>query len=483
MAPPNAASELLRRHDQEHLLAFYDELPPDRQANLLAQVDQIDFDRGDRLIRSHVLTAPEFKLPEDLAPARIAPPEPRPDDTAGADRPFPPTEAAYEAGRRRGEELISAGKVAALVVAGGDGTRLGYEGPKGCLPITPVKRKPLFQVFAEQILATRRRYGAPVPWYVMTSVTNDEATREFFAANDNWGLPAEDVFFFRQGRMPAIGLDGKILLAEKDQIAWNPDGHGGCLPALRASGALEDMAGRGVEQISYFQVDNPLVRCVDPLFIGLHAERGAEMSAKALPKRSPHERVGNFCRSDGKTIVIEYSDLPDELAEQCGPDGRLRFSAGSIAIHVFSRSFVERLTHQAELPLPFHRAVKKVSCIIPTGQAVTPSEPNAVKLERFIFDAMPLAQETLVLETVRSEEFSPVKNATGSDSPTTCLHDQVARAAGWLEAAGVTIPCDADGNVAAAIEISPLFALDERELVGKVAADLEIKPGDSVCLE
>jgi UDP-N-acetylglucosamine/UDP-N-acetylgalactosamine diphosphorylase len=288
--------------------------------------------------------------------------------------------------------------------------------------------------------------------------------------------------FFAQGTMPAIGTDGKLLLAEKDSLALSPNGHGGSLTALAASGALADMAQRGVETISYFQVDNPLVRCVDPLFIGLHHEAKAEMSAKALPKREPLEKLGNFCIVDGKTTVIEYSDMPEDLACATRPDGRLKFSAGSIAIHLFSRTFVERLTKGGRCSLPFHRAIKKVKHIDGAGKHIEPEQPNAVKLEMFVFDALPLAKKSVILETRRLEEFSPVKNATGADSLNTCLHDQVRRAAAWLTAAGHAVPRDAANEVACAIEISPLFALDAAELATRDLSGQVLEPGKPVYL-
>ena len=477
MASFQAVRDLLARHDQEHLLGFFRELPADGQAGLLEQVCDIDFDQLEGLIPTHVLGPGGAFVPDNVVPAPILPS--RPVGGPAGEAPAAGAES-YAAARRRGEELVAAGRVSALVVAGGDATRLGHPGPKGSLPITPVKRKPLFQVFAEQILAAERRYGGPVPWYVMTSQTNREAIGEFFEANGYFGLDPGQVFFFAQGRMPAITLEGKVLLAAKDRIAWNPDGHGGCLTALARSGALEDMAGRGIEQVSYFQVDNPLVRCIDPLFIGLHAAAGAEMSAKALPKREPLERVGNFCVADGKVVVIEYSDLPEELARATTPDGELLFNAGSIAIHVLARSFVERLTAGGECPLPFHRAVKSVAHVRPDGQVVQPSGPNAVKLETFIFDALPLAGKVVLLGTVRSEEFSPVKSAEGEDSPATCLRDQVARAARWLESAGVAVPRDAQGEPAAAVEISPLLALEAEHLAGKIDSGVTLRPGEKV---
>jgi UDP-N-acetylglucosamine/UDP-N-acetylgalactosamine diphosphorylase len=483
--------ERLRAFGQEHLLAFYEQLPAEQQQRLLAEVEELDLPLLAELVRTRVLATPAGQVPPDLSPAPIWPATPRDAKTA----------QVYRDARRRGEELIARGQVAAMVVAGGDGTRLGFSGPKGCLNVSVVKRKPLFQMFAEGILATSRRYGSPVPWYIMTSQSNDAATRAFFAEHNFFGLPRGDVVFFTQGRMPAVGLDGKVLLAEKGRIAFNPDGHGGSLTALRRSGALADMARRGVRCISYFQVDNPLVHCVDPLFVGLHDLQGAQMSAKALPKRDPLEKLGNFCLSGGKVHVIEYSDLPEELARATRPDGTLTFSAGSIAIHVLSREFVERLTDVASrstsgpsavgMPsavskpfrLPFHRASKKVAHVAPDGTKISPDKPNAVKFEMFVFDAMTMADTTVILQTPRDEEFSPVKNATGEDSLATCLHDQVRRAAVWLETAGVAVPRDVAGQVAAAIEISPLLALDAEQLAQRVAKGLKIKPGEQVCLE
>jgi len=459
----------LEQYGQAHLLAFYDELPPDRQAALLEQLAGLQLDQLDVAIRQYVLQRPQIKLPERIEPVPVISP-------SLAER------QQLDEARRRGLELIAAGKVAAFVVAGGQGTRLGYEGPKGCLEATPVAHKSLFQVFCEQILAAADRAGAAIPFYVMTSPVNDVAVRAFFRQHEYFGLDEEDVFFLVQGTMPAIGFDGKILLAEKDRLALSPNGHGGCFKALADSGALEDMRRRGIELISYFQVDNPLVRCVDPLFLGLHDLQGAEMSAKCLPKRDPLERLGNLCLVDGKVTVIEYSDMPEDLARATRPDGRLRFSAGSIGVHVISRSFAERLTRDGRAALPFHRAEKKVPCIDREGRRVVPDQPNAVKLEMFVFDALPLAEGAVVLETSRCEEFSPIKNKTGPDSLATSLHDQVRRAATWLEAAGVKVPRDADGQVAAAIEISPLFADSAEELARKIDKNLLIGTGDRVYL-
>ena len=467
MADINFVRSMLEKHGQAHLLRFFGELPESQQQVLLEQIAAIDFDQLDRWVDAYVRKAPTVDLSGKIEPPPIVQPKNSPEIAAA---------------KKKGQELIAAGKVAAFVVAGGQGTRLGYEGPKGCLESTPVTKKPLFRVFAEQILAASHRGKCIIPWYIMTSPANDVATKAFFRQNNYFGLNARDVFFLVQGAMPAIALDGKVLLASKGELALSPNGHGGSLLALRKSGALEDMAKRGVEFISYFQVDNPLIHCVDPLFIGLHAQAKAEMSAKALPKRDPMEKLGNFCLVNGKTTVIEYSDLPEELARACNSDGRLRFSAGSIAIHVLSRSFVERLTAAGDCGLPLHRAVKKVPFVDAAGNVVKPEQPNAVKLEMFVFDALPLASATVILETLRSEEFSPIKNATGEDSLATSLHAQVRRTAAWLEAAGIAVPRDADGQVAAALEISPLFADSAEELAAKVDRNLKIPTGQSFYL-
>jgi len=466
------AKATLAKHHQEHILAFFNDLTPPQQAALLEQVAEIDFDQLDRLIRTYLKMVPAMPRGK-IEPPHIVP-------VRSADQAVLDTKARAFA---QGEKLIGQGKVAAFVVAGGQGTRLGYEGPKGCLPSTPIQKKPLFQVFAEQVLAANQRYKTNVPLYVMTSPANDVVTRSFFRQHRYFGLDAKDVCFFVQGTMPAFDFEGKVLLESKGGLALSPNGHGGSLLALRKSGALADMARRGVEYISYFQVDNPLVRAIDPLFIGLHAMEQADMSAKVLPKREPLEKLGNVCVVDGKTSVIEYSDMPEDLARATTEDGRLKFSAGSIAIHILSRTFVEMLTGGGDVELPWHRAQKKVPFVDELGQQVKPTEPNAVKLEMFVFDALPLAKRVVVLETLRNEEFSPIKNASGEDSLTSSLHDQIRRAATWLELAGVSVPRDADGQVAAAIEISPLFANSAAELAERVAElHLSIASGDNVYL-
>ncbi len=446
---------------QDHVLNFIDRLDEMRRRALLDQICAIDLAGLPLLVDEYVKKKPGFVLAPDLAPAPFYAYDHR--AGRGWDR------AAY---KKAGETLISAGKVAAFVVAGGQGSRLGYEGPKGCFPGGAVSRKPLFAIFAEGLLATERRYGKAIPWYIMTSPLNHEATLAFFKGNHYFGLRPQDVMFFAQGVMPSLDIrDGRMLMASTSEIATNPDGHGGSLKALAVSGALGDMKNRGVEHLSYFQVDNPLVRVVDPVFIGLHAtapNSSGEMSSKMIPKAYPEEKLGVFCNANKKLDVIEYSDLPVDLSKERGTDGRLKYLAGSIAIHVIGVSFIEKLNHDPAFSLPYHRAEKKIACIDPaTGNAITPSSNNGVKLERFVFDALAFASKPIVYETDRIEEFAPIKNATGVDSVESCTQLQTARAASWLESAGVKVARKPDGTPDCVLELSPLTALEPGELVGK----------------
>ncbi|MGA2172941.1 MAG: UDPGP type 1 family protein [Sedimentisphaerales bacterium] len=466
---PENLKNVLKKYGQTHLISFWDHLDPTQKNNLLTQLGQLDFDQIGRW-RSNFILNPA-PLPGNIAAAPSYLPQPI-DQTH---------RQTYDLARQLGEKLILQGKVAAFVVAGGQGTRLGFDGPKGNFHISPVKNKTFFQIFAETISAASEKYHASCPWYIMTSPLNHTQTLDIFSANNYYGLNKTNVFIFQQGTLPNFDLDGKILLADKHTIACSPDGHGGSLKALYNSGALDDMKKRGVEFISYWQIDNPLVNIFDPLFIGLHALDGAEMSSKALIKTGPFEKLGNFCLVDGKVTVIEYSDLPDELAKKKNPDGSLTFSLGSIAIHIISVAFVERL-NQHGFALPLHRALKKIPYISADGHLISPAKPNGIKLESFVFDALPLCSKSIILQTIRSEEFAPTKNATGVDSVETTKQMMIALAADWLESAGVKIPRKPDGSPDCAIEIAPAFALTKNDLLEKRLQIPEIKPGDKIYL-
>lgn len=466
-------STKLEQHDQAHLLRFWDQLSTDERTQLLDDLDRIDFAQVAPLLDSYVRNRPQVTVPDDVQPARILP---SPSDAGSSER--------YVAAKSLGADAIASGKVAAFVVAGGQGTRLGFDGPKGAYQISPLRQAPLFQLFAEYLLGIERRYGTCPPWYIMTSLVNHEPTVAFFEESNYFGLSQDNVRFFTQGQMPAFHTDGRVVLSEKYRVALSPDGHGGSLTALARSGALAEMRERGIEHISYFQVDNPLIKVVDPLFVGLHIETGSEMSSKALPKADDKERVGNFCMVDGKMTVIEYSDLPDELAIAKNTDGSRKFDAGSIAIHMLRRSFVERLTGDSgHVALPWHRADKKVPFIDEEGNLQKPDAPNAVKLEMFVFDALPMAENPLVIYTDRAEEFSPVKNAEGVDSAITSRRDLIRRAARWMTEAGVNIPMGPDGEPNCTLEINSTFAFDAGDLKQQLTQPPTINAGDSLLLD
>lgn len=448
--------------NQSHLLNYYADLNPSEQSSLLAQIDSLDLEQLPALIQQYVLTKPKLNLPTKLEPALCVPNDPA-DPAHAGERKWNKQDAIA-----RGEDLIRRGKVAAFVVAGGQGSRLGFEGPKGCYPAGSVTNKPLFQIFAEQILATQRHYKTTVPWYIMTSPLNHDATTSFFRQNNNWGLSPDHVRFFQQGVAPSIDMKtGKVLLSAKHEVATNPDGHGGCIRALDVSGSLADMQRRGIEQLCYFQVDNPLVRVIDPVFLGLHVgpKSSGEMSSKMVAKASPEEKVGVFVLADGKTEVLEYSDMPADLQTARDARGNLLYNAGSIAIHIISVEFLNRLAKDPRFALPWHRAEKKIPCVdLATGQLTSPQSNNGVKLEKFIFDALSLCKQSLVYETLREEEFAPIKNATGTDSVVTSKDLQSRRAAKWLAAAGISIPAKSDKSPDCTLEISPLTALDATHL-------------------
>lgn len=460
---------------QTHLLAFYDQISADEQKVLLEQIAGAEPETFPALIESYVKVKPQAHIPEGVEPS----PYYALPGKAGGDWDRAGMIAA-------GERLLRTGKVACFTVAGGQGSRLGYEGPKGCYPAGPISGKPLFQIFAEAIRKSSDVYSTQIPWAIMTSDLNHEATVEFFEEHRYFGLKREDVSFFPQGSMPAFDrATGRALLASPSTLALTPDGHGGSIRALHRSGTLDAFRSRGVEHISYFQVDNATVKPIDPLFLGLHAaapDSSGEMSSKMVAKAYPEEKVGLFCRVDGRTAVLEYSDMPMDRQRETLADGSLRFLAGSVAIHAMSVEFVQRVAADPKFALPFHRADKKVAfCDPANGHCVEPDAPNAVKLEMFVFDALPLAERSIVLETDRVEEFAPIKNAQGADSPQTSRELQTERAARWLESRGVTVPRDAEGKPECVIEISPLTATDPSHLEG-VELPESIERGSEIML-
>ena len=452
---------------QGQVFAHWATLSGTERAGLLAQAAEIDLTELARLNDTLVVrtSAPAVVDWSKLAPAPCVP-LPAAGGEAG-------TWAEAEA---LGMAALRQGRVAAFTVAGGQGTRLGFPGPKGTFPVSPLKQKTLFQIFAEKIKAAGLRAGRPLHWFIMTSHANHEETEHFFVTNKYFGLDVSRVHFFRQGRMPAVDFNGKLLLETPATLALSPDGHGGSLRALHRSGALDLMQAEGIDTISYFQVDNPLVRCLDAAFIGFHLRARSEMSSKMVRKAYAEEKVGHFCQQAGQVVVIEYSDMPLAMQRELEIDGTLRFGAGSIAIHLIDREFARRMAAGGPgVALPFHRAEKKIASIDAQGQPVQPSKANGVKFELFVFDALPFARNSIVIETARADDFSPVKNAEGLDSPQSSRADQLRQYARWLQSVGVVMATDPTGLPQLSIEISPLFGDDATSFAERWRA-LPVKP-------
>jgi UDP-N-acetylglucosamine/UDP-N-acetylgalactosamine diphosphorylase len=358
--------------------------------------------------------------------------------------------------RERASAALRTGKVGVILVAGGQGSRLGFEHPKGLYPIGPVSGASLLQIHFEKALAVARRYGAAMPVYMMTSPITHEEQARFLEQHERFGLPEDDVLLFRQGTMPAVdATNGKLMLAARDSLFLSPDGHGGTVAALAASGALEHMRRRGIEHLFYLQVDNPLVPIGDLEFIGYHLLANSDLTSVAIARQTPQDRLGIFAMIDGQMRVIEYSDSPDDVATLRDPSGALKFWAGSIALHMFSVAFLERAL-TLKNALPFHIAHKKVAYVDDAGTLIQPKQPNALKFERFIFDLLPHAKNPLVVEFAEAEVFAPLKNAPGAerDTPEYVQQFMIAQHRQWLEAAGTR---SAEG---VSVEISPLWALD-----------------------
>jgi UDP-N-acetylglucosamine/UDP-N-acetylgalactosamine diphosphorylase len=448
----DAPAELIARlktHRQNHVLLGWDALTAPQRASFAAQLSAIDFRELEQLF-AQARKPVEPPKSGHVAPLPVAPAVATPHE------------------RALGEEALRRGEVAALIVAGGQGSRLGFEKPKGMYPVGPVSGATLFQVHAEKILAVSRRYGKPVPFLVMTSPATNAETRAYFRENLFFGLAEADVIFFEQGTMPAVcSRTGRLLLEAPGKLALSPNGHGGTITALAERGVLRELQRRGVKHVYYFQVDNPLLKICDAGFVGQHIAARSEASSKVVFKVRPEEKVGVFALIDGKCGMIEYSDLPKELAGARDADGQLTYRAGNPAVHLFTVEFLDRITSTGGLA--YHIARKAVPYFDP--EARKPIDPagelNGLKFERFIFDSLPLAERWLAVETSRAEEFAPLKNATGADSPATVRDAQIALHSGWLTAAGIAT----HGHP---VEISPLFALDADELKRKLPGEFKV---------
>jgi UDP-N-acetylglucosamine/UDP-N-acetylgalactosamine diphosphorylase len=453
----------LRRAGQEHLLAFWDRLDETQRKNLAGQIAQIDWNLLAKLRGRRSASASDDKAHfAALAARAVSPPAIR----LSGQGPFSRQQAID-----RGQAALRAGEVGMILVAGGLGTRLGFDQPKGMFEIGPLSKRCLFAILIDQLLAVARRHAVSIPLYLMTSPATDAATREFFWAQGSFGLTASELRFFCQATMWALDDGGeKILLEAPDSLFLGPDGHGGMLQALVRSGCLADARARGIKYLFYGQVDNPLLSVCDPYLIGCHILSRSQMTTQAAQKRDPLERVGNVVSIDGRVHIIEYSDLPEQAARQTNPDGSLKLWAGNLAVHIFDVDFLEVAAADPDA-LPFHTAHKKVPCLDAAGNPVEPARPNAIRFERFIFDLLPRAENALVVEADPAEAFAPVKNADGekTDTPQAAQAAMIALHRRWLKEAGMQI---AD---TVAVEINPLWALDAAEIAEKLRPGTRIE--------
>lgn len=455
VCPEERVRETARQFGQEHVFKFWNRLGPTQRAALLAQIESIDFPFMNRLIDTWVRNEPPPETFETITPIPVIPP---------ADMDRPDAREAYEAGIA----ALRAGRVGIVIVAGGQGTRLGFDGPKGAYPIGPITGKSIFEYHAERIRALQDHYRCVLPLYLMVSDTNESATGEYFRKNGYFGLDERNVITFRQRMVPCVDTDGRFMLDAPDHVAMNPNGHGGCIPALVDTGCAKHARERGIDTLYYFQVDNWAINMADPYFIGYHVSRGAEMSSKVHRKEAVREGVGVHCICDGEYRVIEYSELdlyPQLLATD--RDGGIVHYAGNPAMHILDVGFVERIAAAYD-QFPWHRAFKKIPFIDDAGALVKPDTPNGYKFETFIFDALRfIRHEPVALEIRRPGEYTPIKDFDGPSSVTRARREQSAYWADWLEAAGCPVPRDKHGDVAIFIEISPLFALTREEFVAK----------------
>ncbi|MDP7033168.1 MAG: UDPGP type 1 family protein [Planctomycetota bacterium] len=453
----------LREVGQGHLADHLARLDNEERHRLVSQLERIDLESVERRVAMHLdsgVTAEELRF--------------EPVDAIEVPREMQEQQRA-EISREIGLEAIASGRLGLLMVAGGQATRLGISGPKGLVPIGPISGKNLFQWHAEKILALGKRVGRSLPWMVMTGPANDEETRQSFEAQGYFGMPKEDIFFFCQGTVPAVDLKGRMFLSSRDAVFENPDGHGGVLEALKCSGGFSWLEDRGVDQLFYFQVDNPLIRVGDPVFLGHHLQARAEMSSKVVEKFDSDEKVGVVGKLNGQTAVVEYSDLPEKFCRQTDDEGRLRFRHGNMAVHLFSCPFLVERGARVEESLPFHVAWKTIPHLDASGKMVQPEAPNGLKFERFVFDLLPHASSSVTMTVERNLEFSPVKNREGNDSQESARRDLVELFARWLESAGLDVPRNDQGAVRAPIEIAAGWGQDEQEVRARLVGDDEAR--------
>ncbi|KAK6338992.1 UDP-N-acetylglucosamine pyrophosphorylase [Orbilia brochopaga] len=468
-SPPadNEVAELRQRYaaaGQDHVFTYYDDLTDNDKIGLFNQLSSIDPARTSKL-------ADEALNP--AKPAEDTKPQIEPLPTAACASTLDSAESDLQKWYIEGLELIASNKVAVILMAGGQGTRLGSSDPKGCYDIGLPSKKSLFQIQAERIARVQKlaeqhkgvKEGvnvAQIPWYIMTSGPTRKPTEEYFIKNNYFGLHKSQVIFFEQGVLPCISNEGKIILESKARVAVAPDGNGGIYAALDKAGILKDMNTRGIDHVHAYCVDNCLVRVADPVFIGFSALKKVSIATKVVRKRNAKESVGLIILKNGKPDVVEYSEIDKDMTEEKDAENSelLKFRAANIVNHYYSVEFLNTIPEWSS-SLPHHIARKKIPCLdVATGELTKPEKPNGIKLEQFVFDVFPMIplDKFACLEVAREDEFSPLKNArgTGEDDPDTSKRDIMTQGKKWILKAGGQVISEDMGSDG--VEVSPLLS-------------------------
>lgn len=452
MAERKHLEDHLKKYNQSHLLKFYDELSNDERKILKQNIDSINLSEVVKYFKTafESLNDDVEKLDDRM--------EPIPEDQCGSLEECTPDQLTKY--KNEGLNKISVNEVGVLLMAGGQGTRLGVTYPKGMYSVGLLSKKTLFQIQAERIRKLQQLAfeatgkNGVITWYIMTSEHTMQPTRDFFIQNDYFGLDQQNIVMFEQGKLPCFDFSGGILLSKKYEVSQAPDGNGGLYRALRDKHIIEDMENRGVRYLHAHSVDNILVQVADPIFIGYCLIKQADCAAKVVRKTSPNEAVGVVCKVDNSYQVVEYSEITQSTAELQNDKGDLVFSAGNICNHFFTAEFLRKIAYDYETELKLHVAKKKIPHVdLNSGEGVKPSTPNGVKIEKFIFDVFQFTDKFVTWQVPRNVEFSALKNAddAGKDCPSTARSDLYALHKRYLTEAGATVAGDE-------IEISPLLS-------------------------
>ncbi len=394
--------EILREYNQEHVIDLLEKLDEDKRRELIKQIDNIDFHQITELYNN---TKKQIEFKE----SKIEPLEYLDKEKISQEQ-----KNQFD---KLGEEIVKEGQYAVVTMAGGQGTRLGHSGPKGTFKLDVYgKGKYLFEILAENLKEANREYNARIPWYIMTSKENNKETVDFLEKNSYFGYDKNNVVVFTQSELPIVNEQGKLMIGKDLKIKEASDGNGGTYSSLRSSGCLADMKERGIKWIFIGSVDNALLKMVDITLLGMAKYKNVQIASKSVVKANPHEKVGVFCKMNGHPKVIEYSELPIKMAEEVDSEGELKYGESHIMCNLYTIEAIEKVSKE---PLMYHSAYKKNSYIDESGKEVIPSEPNSYKFESFIFDAFEFFDDIAILRGKREDDFAPVKNKEGVDSPKT----------------------------------------------------------------